>query len=59
MNGRLKCGWGCGGSFYNDDEKLAHERSCPQRRPRAQPAGTRPPPAAVGDGGTPTARTFD
>jgi hypothetical protein len=31
MMGPLKCGWGCGSSFYNDDEQQAHEKACHKR----------------------------
>lgn len=31
MNGPMKCGWGCGASFYQGEEREAHERACPKR----------------------------
>ena len=31
MNGPLKCGWGCGASFYQGEEREAHEKTCARR----------------------------
>ncbi len=48
MNGPLKCGWGCGASFYNGDERSAHEQSCARRvrrDPRAEGGGPANEPA--------------
>ena len=43
MTGPLKCGWGCGASFYSGEERQAHEHGCWKKKDEKPPADAQAP----------------